>query len=153
MRGQMSSALVHVETSHCHIAMTFCHIAMTSSKQFGISGCSDARFCHMTLSRCHMELGHCHMTISRFRMASTHSRIASTARRLASGRRRLHLSWKHPTRSHCDITPRWIHVPWRRTRVSLRRDDIAPAPGKPSTRRGRSRRPNNCVFTCFFVEM
>ena len=31
MRGQMSSAHVHVETSHCHIAMT-------SSKQFGISG-------------------------------------------------------------------------------------------------------------------
>ena len=38
MRGQMSSAHVHVETSHCHIAMTFCDIAMTSSKQFGING-------------------------------------------------------------------------------------------------------------------
>ena len=38
MRGQMSSAHVHVETSHCHIAMTFCHNTMTSSKQFGING-------------------------------------------------------------------------------------------------------------------
>src|SRR5207237_6224157 len=110
---------IRIQSPTCFSGSLSCGNDVLQVPKESIEG-SDTRFCRVILTHCQIALSLCQLVLNDSDIAGKRRRFASVVVIHALSRRRV-------ASQHSDIAPCQTDAFWRRTRLSLRRNDVTPS--------------------------